>query len=173
MLDAISQARLQSVHPVLADKVRQMSAILEQEKIAIRVVQGLRSWQEQDNLYAIGRTIPGHIVTNCPGGKSYHNFGLAVDCVPDAIWNDGIYTPDWNSSHASWKRMEQVGEMLGLESGAEWRTFPDAPHFQLTGRFPIGSPPEEIRTIFKAKGMQGVWDAVTLPVLDPGGEIAT
>jgi peptidoglycan L-alanyl-D-glutamate endopeptidase CwlK len=48
----------------------------------IRVVQGLRSWTEQDALYAMGRTAPGKIVTNVKGGYSYHNYGMAVDCVP-------------------------------------------------------------------------------------------
>ena len=171
-MDAISEARLRLVYPPLADKVRRMAYMLEQEHIAIRVVQGLRSWPEQDALFAQGRTIPGKRVTNCPGGHSYHNFGLAVDCVPDEVWDDGKYTPDWNSAHENWKRMEKIGESLGLENGADWRTFPDAPHFQLTGRFPIGSPTDEVRQIFKNKGMQGVWDAVSGPVPDITGEIS-
>jgi len=171
-MDSISEARLSLVYPPLADKVRRMAYMLEQEKIAIRVVQGLRSWSEQDALYAQGRTIPGHKVTNCPGGMSYHNYGLAVDCVPDENWDDGKFVPDWNSSHPSWKRMEEIGISLGLESGSTWRTFPDAPHFQLTGRFPIGSPPKELRDLFTNHGMPAVWDAVTGDVPSVlGGEI--
>jgi peptidoglycan L-alanyl-D-glutamate endopeptidase CwlK len=173
-MDAISEARLNLVHPILADKVRRMAAMLEGEKIAIRVVQGMRSWADQEALYQQGRTTKGQRVTNCPGGYSYHNFGLAVDCVPDEQWDDGKFVPDWNSAHPQWKRMEEVGESLGLENGADWRSFPDAPHFQLTGRFRVGSPPDEVRQIFKDGGMEAVWKATGItefelaPAITPG-----
>lgn len=159
-LDPISEARLQDVMPVLADKVRQMAMMLEGEGIRIRVTQALRSWSQQDALYAQGRTAPGSIVTNCRGGHSYHNFGLAVDCVPALPQQsaDEAYVPDWNAQHPSWKRMEEIGESLDLDSGAEWRTFPDAPHFQLTGRFPEGAPNDEVRQLFTDGGMQAVWN---------------
>jgi peptidoglycan LD-endopeptidase CwlK len=130
-MDSVSEARLQNIHPLLADKVRQMSTMLEQEGVAIRVVQGLRTWAEQDALYAQGRTAPGNIVTNCPGGKSYHNFGLAVDCVPSTQAPGQPFAPDWNDQHPKWQRMVAVGTSLGLDSGANWRTFKDYPHFQL------------------------------------------
>ena len=156
-LDSISVARLQSVCPVLADKITQMSVMLEQESIVIRVVQGLRTWPEQDALYAQGRTTPGKIVTNVKGGQSWHNMGLAVDCVPSAAIAGSAYVPDWNSEHPSWRRMIAVGQSLGLESGSSWRTFPDQPHFQLQGRFPIGAPNDEVREIFRNVGMTGVW----------------
>lgn len=158
-MDAISEARLETVAPQLADKVRQMADMLAQEGILIRVTQALRSWSQQDALYAQGRTAPGTVVTNCPGGHSYHNFGLAVDCVPDDPAQPG-YQPDWNASHPTWKRMEAVGISLGLDSGSTWRSFPDAPHFQLTGRFPEGAPSDEVRQLFKDGGMQAVWNEV-------------
>lgn len=161
-MDSISEARIQLIWPVLADKVRTMSTMLEQEGILIRVVQGLRSWQEQDNLYAQGRTAPGKIVTKCRGGYSYHNFGMAADCVPSQFGPDQPYNPDWNPSHGSWKRMEAVGVSLGLDSGATWRSFPDAPHFQITGRFPEGEPDDEVRQLFKDGGMQAVWSEAGL-----------
>lgn len=157
-MDAISEARLKDVHPVLAAKIRQMDDMLREEKIGIRVVQGLRSWNQQEALYAQGRTAPGPIVTNCRGGYSYHNFGLAVDCVPDEVSDDGKFTPDWNEKHHSWKRMIAVAESLGLHCGADWKTFKDYPHFQLNGRFPDGAPNEEVRQLFRDGGIQAAWD---------------
>ena len=53
-MDKTSEARLQLVHPLLADKVRQMAVTLLQEGIEIRVVQGLRTYQEQAALYCEG-----------------------------------------------------------------------------------------------------------------------
>ena len=159
-MDPVSEARLQNVYPALADKVRQMATMLEQEGIEIRVVQGLRTIAEQDALYAQGRTAPGNIVTNCPGGKSYHNFGLAVDCVPSTQAPDQPFAPDWNNSHPTWQRMVAVGTSLGLDSGATWRTFKDYPHFQLTGSFPEGAPNDEIHQLFQSGSYDAVWNAV-------------
>jgi hypothetical protein len=39
----------------------------------------MRSFAEQDALYAQGRTKPGKIVTKARGGFSNHNFGVAFD----------------------------------------------------------------------------------------------
>jgi peptidoglycan L-alanyl-D-glutamate endopeptidase CwlK len=156
-MEHISEARLSLICPKLADKIRTLADMLAQEGILIRVVQGLRSWTEQDALYAMGRTAPGKIVTNVRGGGSYHNFGMAVDCVPSINGCELAYQPDWNRTHPAWSRMIDVGKSLGLTCGALWRTFPDAPHFQLEGRFPPGGPNDEVRQLFKDCGMEIVW----------------
>ena len=161
-MDAISEARLQLVWPTLSDKIHTMYDMLIQEGIDIRVVQGLRTWSEQDALFAQGRTTPGRIVTNCKGGQSFHNFGLAVDCVPSQFSSDQPYNPDWNPNHSSWKRMEAVGLSLGLTVGANFRTFPDNPHFQINGQFPAGEPNDQVQALFKDGGIQSVWNAITL-----------
>ena len=178
-MDSISQARLQLVAPALSLKVYTLDEMLAAERIFIRVTQGLRSWSEQNHLHAKGRTEKSDIccvhdgiarpvgsckehplgatVTNCPGGHSYHNFGMAVDVVPDLFPDDKLFTPDWNLSHPTWKRIVAVGESLDLNSGAMWRTRPDWPHLQLNGRFPEGSPNDEVRQIFRLAGMEAVW----------------
>lgn len=160
-MDAVSESRLSQVYPILADKIRQMAVQLQAQNILIRVVQGLRTSAQQDALYAQGRTQPGNVVTNCPGGHSYHNFGLAVDCVPSINGFEMLYAPDWNASHPAWKAMIAAGEGLGLVSGSQWPTFPDYPHFQLTGRFPDGAPDDELRQIASTQGLQAVWNEVT------------
>lgn len=158
-MDTVSETRLNEVAPQLADRIRRMAEMLKDE-FTFRVTQGLRSWDEQAKLYAQGRTTPGSIVTKAPPGHSYHNFGLAVDVVPF----DSDNRPDWNTSHPQWKRLIAVGESLGLVSGSEWRTFPDYPHFQLTGVLPV-SPDDEVRQTFLDGGMQAVWESAQLPQL--------
>src|SRR5438105_4239472 len=104
MMDNASEARLGEVMPPLAAKVRQLASLLANEGIVVRVTQGLRSWPQQDALYAQGRTTPGHVVTNAPGGTSWHNFGCAVDLVPDAALDaSSNFIPDWNASHPCWQ----------------------------------------------------------------------
>lgn len=178
-MDALSEGRLSEVHPILAGKVRTASDMLALEDLEIRVTQGLRSWNLQAALYAQGK--PGEFtieqvnalrravglapispeensqsVTRAAPGHSWHNFGLAVDVVPNDVSRPG-WQPDWNAEHPAWKRIEQVTVSLGMVAGAYFRTFPDAPHVQLTGRFPA-NPTEEVRQLFRDGGIQAVWD---------------
>ncbi len=99
--------------------------------IGIIITQTLRTTEEQNRLYASGRTRPGKIVTNARGGYSFHNFGVAFDFCPvvrgEAVWND-------------LKLFEKVGKMgksLGLEWGGDWKSFPDRPHFQFTAGYSL------------------------------------
>lgn len=161
-MDANSELRLELVNPKLAALIRKMAAQLESEGIAIRVTQGLRSWTEQLGLWQKGRdgfgniVNPALVVTKAPPGHSYHNFGLAVDVAPFAG-----NIPDWNVNHPAWKRMVEVGESLGLTSGATFRSFPDYPHFQLTGTYPA-SPTDEVRQAFKDHGTVALWEQAGL-----------
>jgi peptidoglycan L-alanyl-D-glutamate endopeptidase CwlK len=150
-MDQHSETKLIEVMPRLADLTRQMFEILENENITIEVTQGLRTWAEQDALYAEGRTMPGKEVTNAKGGESWHNYGCAVDVAP---FDNGI--PDWNSSHPAWARIVEVGESLGLASGISYK---DEPHFELTGQYPA-DPPQEAKDIYAQSGVQGVWDSI-------------
>jgi peptidoglycan L-alanyl-D-glutamate endopeptidase CwlK len=151
-LDDVSKGRLLAVHPLLAEKIYKMAEMMEPERL--RVTQGVRSWQEQEKLYAQGRTLPGNVVTKAAPGHSWHQFGLAVDLVPV----DSAGSPDWNVQHPVWQRLVYIGETLGLVSGALFHSFPDWPHFQLTGTLPV-SPNDEVRQIFKDGGIVSVWRA--------------
>jgi len=51
----------------------------QKQGISAFVDQTLRTNQEQDELYAQGRSKSGNIVTRSKGGDSYHNYGLAFD----------------------------------------------------------------------------------------------
>lgn len=153
-MDAISESRLALVHPLLAQKVRAMAEGLAAEGIYIRVVQGLRDEAKQAELYAEGRTAPGKIVTNAPPGHSYHEYGLAVDCMP-GIRGDGPWKPNGVASHPDYAAMIAAGEAQGLVSGSRWIHMPDFPHFQLAG-IPI-SPTDEMRAALK-EGLAVVWN---------------
>lgn len=155
-MDPVSDARLAEVHPVLAQKIHNLSDRLTLENVVIRVTQGVRTWAQQDALYAQGRTTPGNIVTKARGGWSWHNFGMAVDVAPAVDPASPHFVPDWDLTHPSWARIVAVGESLGLVSGISWK---DEPHLQLTGKFPVAAPTDEVRQLFKDGGHQAVWDA--------------
>lgn len=154
-MDIISEQRLSQVHPLLAAKTRAMAGSLIEAGIEIRVVQGLRTIAEQNALYAQGRTAPGSKVTNALGGHSWHNFGLAVDCVP-GVRGAAKWTPNWIAKDPDFAAMIQAGESQGLVSGANWTSMPDQPHFQLKG-IPV-SPDDAARAAIAEYGLSGFWE---------------
>src|SRR5919206_4540112 len=123
-----SRRRLDKVHPALATRIQALLDTLAQNGLQVEVVQGLRTFAEQDGLFAQGRTKPGMVVTRARGGQSNHNYGLAVDLVP---FNNG--QPNWNAPLGVWTTIGREAEKLGLEWGGDWRKFVDKPHVQLPG----------------------------------------
>ena len=167
-MDKSSEARLKLVHPVLASKVRQMAATLLAEGIEIRVVQGLRTYQEQAALYAKGRTTRGPIVTKAKPGYSYHNCGLAVDLIP-GVRGSKPWQPNWTDRQhgkltPDYARMVELGKSVGLVSGSDFQSLIDDPHFQMTGSFPIGCPPEPARELMAKGDLKAVWTMAGLAV---------
>jgi peptidoglycan L-alanyl-D-glutamate endopeptidase CwlK len=153
-MDSISESRLALVHPLLAKKVRAMAEVLAAEGIYIRVVQGLRTAAQQDELYAQGRTEPGPKVTNACGGYSSHNFGMAVDLIPGVRGVDP-WKPNWSAASPDYKAMIAAGEAQGLVSGSRWKSMPDMPHFQLAG-VPV-TPTDGMRAAL-TQGLAHVWN---------------
>ena len=113
---------------LLKPKVKRLAEELikscKKEKIKILITQTLRAKEEQDILYAQGRTTKGSIVTNAKGGYSYHNFGVAFDFCPMVEGK-----PAWKNKKL-FKQVGNLGVSLGLEWGGNWKTFQDLPHFQ-------------------------------------------
>lgn len=177
-MDDISHARLRDLALPVAKRVRATIEALELENIYVRIVQGLRSWVQQAELYAKGRTAPGEPcnhpggvravgdclehplglpVTKARPGYSWHQYAMAADLVPDDPTKPG-YQPVWDADHPHYGRLITVAQSKGLVCGAEFRTFPDYPHVQYTGRFPV-SPTDEVRQLFTDGGMIEVWRA--------------
>lgn len=149
-------ARLEQLLPALKVKGYQLIQQLSLQGIDVEIAQGLRTWPEQEALYAKGRTAPGPIVTRAKPEQSWHTFGCAFD-VDIETTAGGL---DWTGTSPAWQATIAAGTGLGLTAGAEFRTFPDKPHFQLTGRFPV-TPDDEVLALFKGGGLQAVWDEVS------------
>ena len=121
-------ARSERVIATLLPQVRPIARALVQKAaaagISIRVISGLRSYEEQAALYAQGRTTPGKKVTNARPGYSNHNFGIAFDI---GVFEGSKYLPE----SPKYKAVGALGMDLGLEWGGNWKTIVDQPHFQL------------------------------------------
>lgn len=135
MSDKITLERIETMHPIIREQLKSDYEFINSKlpkNVRLRFAYTLRTVQEQNELYQIGRTLPGRIVTNAKGGQSIHNYGLAFDVVL-------LYDADNNGTFekASWdfdKNMKTVVGFFkerGWEWGGDWKKFKDAPHFQL------------------------------------------
>src|SRR5574343_557553 len=120
--DLISEKRIATLHPDIQDDARGFINTVEKELgVKLLVAQALRIPNEQNDLYAQGRTKAGKIVTNAKAFESYHNYGLAFDVVRMV---DG--KADWTPVDA---KIAAIAKRFGFAWGGEWK-FKDYPHFE-------------------------------------------
>ncbi|MGB5850230.1 MAG: M15 family metallopeptidase [Ignavibacteriaceae bacterium] len=128
-----SLKKLESTHPDLQHLFKQVIKVID-----CTIIYGLRTLEQQKDLYAQGRTRPGRIVTNLDGiiKRSKHQDGLAVDVVP--------YPIDWENRE---RFVYFAGVVKGIAGtmnikirwGGDWdgdnelsdQTWMDLPHFEL------------------------------------------
>lgn len=126
--DEKTNSVIQKLHPIIRPKATFFVNYLEEENIYIRIYSGFRTADEQLELYSKGRDLNGNIidknkvVTNAKPFQSYHNYGLAFDCVH--IDNGKAL---WGSPKE--KEIVLIAEFFGFEWGGKWG---DNPHFQYT-----------------------------------------
>lgn len=135
-MDKITESRINLLHPKVRDEVTKIineaNAALTKHS-QVRIVQGLRTIEEQDGLYALGRTKPGKRVTNAKGGSSFHNYGLAIDfCLlidgKEISWD---MAKDYDEDKkADWTEVVEIFKKYGWEWGGNWSSIKDYPHFQ-------------------------------------------
>lgn len=89
----------------------------------------LRTVEEQEALYAQGRTTPGEIVTYARGTdySSQHQWGIAFDIYQNDVNNP---YPDPSTS-TFWTQVSNIAINNGLAWGGNWTSPVDMPHFYL------------------------------------------
>ena len=123
-VDKRSEKSIATLLPEVRPIARALVHTAASTGIRIKIISGLRTYAEQDALFAKGRTRPGRRVTNARGGFSNHNFGIAFDI---GVFEGSRYLPESPKYNA----VGTLGVGLGLEWGGNWKSFVDAAHFQL------------------------------------------
>lgn len=101
------------------------------ENLNVLITCTRRSVEEQEALYAIGRTKPGRIVTWKKPGTSMHERGLALDFVP-LVLGKPMWKRDPKDPHDPWLIAAQVAKAVDprVHWGGDWKRFIDAPHLE-------------------------------------------
>lgn len=144
-MDPLTLNRIQLLHPAVRQETlmayTHINKKLLGKNIRLRFTHTLRTINEQNELYALGRTKPGKKVTNAKGGKSIHNYGLAFDIVLLVDRNsDGYFeSVSWDTKSdldkdgkADWMEVVTYFKSKGWQWGGNWKSFPDYPHFDKT-----------------------------------------
>ena len=120
---ATDTARIAMMQPAAAAAAQRVLCELKKKGIAVMVTETLRTNARQAQLYAEG------LYTQAPAGRSYHNYGLALDIVP----LDKNGNPTWTGvPNSVWLAIGEAGEKHGFQWGGRWKSFPDSPHLQFT-----------------------------------------
>ena len=114
--------RLQGVHP---DLVRVVERAIDLTPVDFTVLEGLRSPERQKILVASGasQTL-----------NSRHITGHAADL---GAWVDNQVDWSWPLYHQIANAMKAAANELGISivCGADWKKFPDGPHFELDRKY--------------------------------------
>lgn len=129
--DQLGRIDTAALYPVFLERLNALLNACAARGAVYVATSGLRTYAQQDALYAQGRTKPGKIVTKAPGGYSPHNFACAVDFAPHV---GGPYTGKLNPDYRE-ENYVVLGEeavKLGLDWGGNWGPgIQDTPHIQL------------------------------------------
>lgn len=106
---------------------------------------GVRTFDQQTALYALGRSAPGKIVTNARAGESPHNYGCASDWTLWDKWNSPLWM---GSTDPRWQVYLNAIEKAGGKAGFDFR---DPPHNEL----PITCDWKQVLLAFQATNMTG------------------
>lgn len=109
--------------PLVHNKSLELIRLCKAQRVPIRIVEGYRSIDKQNTLYAQGRTSSGQIVTNAKGGESLHNYKVAFDVIP--------LIGGYNAPDRDWQKIGKLGKSLGFEWGGDFPNLDDKPHFEL------------------------------------------
>lgn len=156
---------IDKLHPELQICVNKFLAECKKQGLNVLITETLRTLEEQESLYAQGRTRPGKIVTNARGYQSPHAWGVAFDfCRNKKGW-------EYDNTDGFFDKVGEIAKTIfdGTEYdlfwGGDFKSFVDKPHVEMIKYLPNSSTkwlidtyktPEEFMKTWEVKGMEEV-----------------
>lgn len=148
---------INELHPRMQEKINELKKLCQSKGLSIEIAECFRTVEEQDALYAKGRTAPGSIVTNAKGTSynSQHQWGIAADFYR----NDGKGA--YNEENNFFETVGVIAKSLGLGWGGEWKSLRDLPHLYLPD---WGTTPSSLKEKYKVpQAFIKTWSADIAP----------
>lgn len=124
---------VEHLHPQLQKICEEFVNKCKADGLNVKITDTLRTKEEQDKLYAQGRTAPGSIVTNVAYPNSAHNWGVAFDICRNEKGRE------YDDSDGFFAKCGEIGKSLGLFWGGDFKSFTDKPHFEWKRAMPNNS----------------------------------
>jgi len=115
---------IDKLHPAVRDKAERLERECKALNIPLLITETWRSKEEQDALYAKGRTVPGGVVTKAQYPNSMHCWGLAFDFCRN------VRGLEYDDRDGFFALVGDIGRKIGLVWGGDWAAFKDKPHFE-------------------------------------------
>lgn len=132
-VDDRSEKNIKTLTPETQAAARKWLLSVRQAGIKAVIICGTRTFAEQEEIYAQGRTKPGKVVSNARAGSSVHNYGKAWDFVVFEGLNDKGGTGEALWESPDMRKAGAIAIEQGLDWGGAWKSFADIPHIQLPG----------------------------------------
>ena len=114
--------QIKLLYPPFAESVQDFLQKTRKEGLIGGIYSGLRTYDDQDELYAHGRSSKGPLVTCAKAGQSFHCFGLAIDYV----FKDKHGNWTWQGPYSV---VGEIAKECKLEWGGNFLAV-DKPHVQ-------------------------------------------
>jgi peptidoglycan L-alanyl-D-glutamate endopeptidase CwlK len=138
-IDEGSLLKLKDIYSELASKWKQVFQDMTKLGYQIKISEGLRNYSDQEIDWKEGRSLeegkwvitnPKEVITHAPPGKSFHQYGLAIDSC--FMGKDPYFERiPFKDSNRIWNQYGMLCKKYGLEWGGDF-SHPDRPHCQLT-----------------------------------------
>jgi peptidoglycan L-alanyl-D-glutamate endopeptidase CwlK len=109
-----------ALHPEVQTRAKSFVDIAGNAGYGVSIINTIRTYAYQNDLYLKGRSTEGPIVTNAPALESYHNYGLAFDVACSKKDGSAMTESDWQN-------LASLGEQAQLVAGF---SFGDNDHFE-------------------------------------------
>ena len=130
---------IDKLHPELQLSVNKFLDECKKQGLNVLITETLRTKEEQEALYAQGRTTAGKIVTNCRGYQSPHCWGTAFDFCRN------VKGKEYDNTDGFFDKVGSIAETMfnnteyDLFWGGDFKTFVDKPHVEMKKYLPNNS----------------------------------
>lgn len=149
---------IDKLHPELQVCVNKFLAECKKQGLNVLVTETLRTLEEQEELYAQGRTKPGKIVTNCKGFESPHCWGVSFDFCRNEKGREYDNTDGFFEFVGEIAKTIFDGTEYDLFWGGDFKSFVDKPHIEMIKYLPNNSTKWLIDTYGTPEKFMKTWE---------------